>query len=69
MIVLNGEMRYNKKFERFLNNNKSYYCNTFIFQVEFIMVRFDHEKKKVQLVLKAHELLPILMEPENQNPE
>jgi hypothetical protein len=33
------------------------------------MVRFDHEKKKVQLVLKAHELLPILMEPENQNPE
>ncbi len=62
-------MRYNKKFERFLNNNKSYYCNTFIFQVEFIMVRFDHEKKKVQLVLKAHELLPILMEPENQNPE
>ncbi|CAF0741062.1 unnamed protein product [Adineta steineri] len=36
-------------------------------EVEFIMVRFDHEKKKVQLVLKAHKLLPILMEPENQN--
>lgn len=39
------------------------------FQVEFIMVRFDHEKKKAQLLLKAHELLPILMEPENQDPE
>jgi hypothetical protein len=55
-------MKYDKEFFRFLNN-------IFIFKVEFIMVRFDHEKKKVQLVLKAHELLPILMEPENQNPE
>ena len=33
------------------------------------MVRFDHEKKKAYLVLKAHELLPILMKPENENPE
>lgn len=33
------------------------------------MVRFDHEKKKAQLVLKAHKLLPILMEPEHQDPE
>jgi len=62
MIVLNGVMKYDKESFRFLNN-------IFIFKVEFIMVRFDHEKKKVQLVLKAHELLPILMEPENQNPE
>ncbi len=62
MIVLNGEMRYDNGYFRFSHNK----C---IFQVEFIMVRFDHEKKKVQLVLKAHELLPILMEPENQNPE
>lgn len=34
-----------------------------------MMIRFDHEKKKVQLLLKAHELLPILMEPEQKNPE
>ncbi len=33
------------------------------------MIRFDHEIKRVQLVLKAHELLPILEEPEHQNPE
>ena len=33
------------------------------------MVRFDHEKRKVQLALKAHEILPTLMEPEHQNPE
>lgn len=33
------------------------------------MIRFDHERKKVQVALKAHELLPILMEPENLNPE
>ena len=39
------------------------------FQVEFIIVRFDHEKKKVQLLLKAHELLPILEQPEQNNPE
>ncbi|CAF2410524.1 unnamed protein product [Rotaria sp. Silwood2] len=37
-------------------------------EVEFLMVHFDHEKKKVYLVLKAHEVLPILMEPEHQNP-
>jgi hypothetical protein len=33
------------------------------------MVRFDHENKKVQVLLKAHEILPILEEPERQNPE
>jgi hypothetical protein len=33
------------------------------------MVRFDHENKKVQLALKAHEILPILEEPEHKNPE
>lgn len=38
-------------------------------EVEFVIVRFDHENKKVQLLLKAHELLPILEEPELQNPE
>ncbi len=32
------------------------------------MVHFDHEKKKVQLLLKAHEILPILEEPEHQDP-
>lgn len=38
-------------------------------EVEFVIVRFDHENKKVQLLLKAHELLPILEEPEQKNPE
>ena len=33
------------------------------------MIRFDHEHKKVQLLLKAHKLIPPLMEPENENPE
>lgn len=33
------------------------------------MVRFDHENKKVQLVLRGHEILPTLEEPEHQNPE
>lgn len=33
------------------------------------MVRFDHQKKRAQLLLKAHEILPILEEPEHQNPE
>ncbi|CAF1137038.1 unnamed protein product [Adineta steineri] len=38
-------------------------------EVEYIMVRFDHENKKVQLVLKAHDILPTLMEPEHTNPD
>lgn len=33
------------------------------------MVRFDHEKKRVQLVLRAHQILSTLMEPEHQNPK
>ena len=63
MIVLNGETRFDSDSVRFLFNI------AVNFQVEFILVRFDHEKKKVQLVLKAHQLLPVLMEPEHQNPE
>ena len=33
------------------------------------MIHFDHEKKRVKLLLKAHDILPILEEPEQQNPE
>ncbi|CAF0782918.1 unnamed protein product [Adineta ricciae] len=38
-------------------------------EVEFLMVRFDHENKRAQLVLRAHEILPKLMEPEHENPD
>ena len=31
-------------------------------KVELTLVRFDHQKKRVQLLLKGHELLPILEE-------
>lgn len=38
-------------------------------EIEFMIVKFDHENKKVQLLLKADELLPILQEPEVNNEE
>ncbi|CAF0908613.1 unnamed protein product, partial [Didymodactylos carnosus] len=41
-------------------------CFTWGEEVEFTLVRFDHEKKRVQVSLKAHDLLPILNE-QNQN--
>ncbi len=31
-------------------------------KVELTLVRFDHENKKVRLLLKGHQLLPILYE-------
>jgi len=31
------------------------------FKLEFCLVRFDHTNKRVQLLLKAHQLLPRLI--------
>ena len=36
-------------------------------EVEFTLVRFDHKEKKCYVLLKAHELLPILQGPENRH--
>ena len=33
-----------------------------LFKIELTLIRFDHENKKVQLLLKAHELIPVLHE-------
>ncbi len=38
-------------------------------EVEYIIVRFDHEKRRAQVSLRANELLPILRQPEVDNPE
>jgi hypothetical protein len=38
------------------------YLFWYFVKVELTLVRFDHENKKVRLLLKAHELLPILYE-------
>ncbi|CAF1092257.1 unnamed protein product [Didymodactylos carnosus] len=60
--------------EQFINNFKKVKdrrndCLKWGDEVEFMMVRFDHKNKKAQLLLKAHKILPILMEPENENPD
>ena len=39
-----------------------------IFQVEYILVKFDHEEKTAKLLLKSSELLPKLQEEEFSNP-
>ncbi|CAF1502581.1 unnamed protein product, partial [Didymodactylos carnosus] len=42
--------------------NRKHDCFSWGDEVEFTLVRFDHANKKVQLLLKAHELLPTLSE-------
>lgn len=39
-----------------------------IFQVEYILVRFDDENKVAQVALRAADLLPILNKREADNP-
>jgi len=38
-------------------------------EVEYIVVKFDHANKKAHVALRAQEVLPILRQPENDNPE
>ncbi|KAL0281438.1 UNVERIFIED_CONTAM: hypothetical protein PYX00_002425 [Menopon gallinae] len=38
-------------------------------EVEYMIVKFDHEKKTAKLSLRAHELLPTLQKSELENPE
>jgi hypothetical protein len=43
--------------------------NFLYFQLEFCLVRFDQPEKRVQLLLKAHEILPRLFELNENIPE
>lgn len=38
-------------------------------EVEYIIVRFEDDKRKCKVALRANELLPILRQPEYDNPE
>ena len=40
-----------------------------LFQIEYMLVKFDDKEKKARLCLRAHEVLPTLQESEKQNPE
>lgn len=37
-------------------------------EVEYMLMRFDHKNKKVQLLLKADKIMPELQEEEEKNP-
>ena len=37
-------------------------------EVEYMLMRFDHKNKKVQLLLKADKIMPQLQEEEEKNP-
>lgn len=37
-------------------------------EVEYVIVQFDHEKKRAKVSLRANEMLPILREAENRDP-
>lgn len=43
--------------------------NFFLLQIEYMIVKFDHDNKKAQLSLKAHDILQTLMEEEQRDPE
>ena len=46
------------------------HCFSHIFlQVEYMLVKFDHEQKKATLTLKAEEVLEELQKEEKINPE
>ncbi|CAF1326663.1 unnamed protein product [Adineta steineri] len=49
-----------KIFEKF----KDHHGDSFLWgdELEFVLLHFDHSKKRVQLLLKAHEILPRLVE-------
>ncbi|CAF3694848.1 unnamed protein product [Rotaria sp. Silwood1] len=51
-------------FHKYKNRQKDIF--TWGDEVELILVRFDHENKNVQLLLKGHQLLPILLELNNK---
>lgn len=38
-------------------------------EIEYMLVKFDHEGKQVRLCLRGQDILPILQEPEKENPE
>jgi len=38
-------------------------------EIEYIIVHFDHDAKKATVALRAHEVLPILRQAENDSPE
>ena len=52
---LHGAMKYEAQCK-----SSFFILNVFLIKVELTLVRFDHENKKVQLLLKAHQLLPAL---------
>ena len=37
-------------------------------EVEYLLVRFDHARKRVALSLRGHDLLPPLQQPEHDDP-
>lgn len=39
-----------------------FFCFVVFPKLELTLVKFDHENKKVRLLLKGHKLLPILLE-------
>jgi hypothetical protein len=43
--------------------SQTFYLSILTFlKVELTLVRFDHQNKKIQLLLKGHQLIPILHE-------
>ena len=38
-------------------------------EVEYIVVKFDHDNRRAHVSLRAQEVLPILRQPENDNPQ
>ena len=60
-----GIIQFINLYKRFKNQKND--CLKWGDEIEYCLIKLDHENKKVRLLLKADELLPILQEPENNS--
>ena len=63
LIHEKGIIQFINLYKRFKNQKND--CLKWGDEIEYCLIKLDHENKKVKLLLKADELLPILQEPEN----
>ena len=65
LIHEKGIVQFINLYNRYKNQKND--CLKWGDEVEYCLIKLDHEKKKVKLLLKADQLLPILQLPENNN--
>jgi len=65
-VKTNGIQQFINLYQRLKNRKGD--CLKWGDEVEYIIVKFDHDRKMAKVSLRANELLPILRQPEMDNP-